>query len=538
MSKFSETKTKPNYFLRAQRAVNKFPSWAKPRTDKHSNYQSILSDLIAPIIETMEKGQQYSKRQSVTETDTSESATIYSYNFDVPLVQQETVSYYQDPISVVVSSSDPVVNELPLVKVKAGNLSELNERLPVAVKQLINKNSPYNIVSYDPVEKEYLIFVNRTCYLGFRILIPSIKPEDFYIKQGNEYNYPAAYVNGLFNGNTHSMYIFATRDHCFQNPLTPGLHYLKFELMDESLFDPGTDIEIVANNAFGSDEKMFYFEQYFSDTKVSHSYIQIRDQFRLEIVNKDVTTESGDYASSDILESYMLLNEESEGIEMISFLKKENMLYVLDNTSPTKLHLYNLYLDGNDFLYEDNALYLYDLVCDKIDYRPGDSISVETRRTGSISAYEIQSLRLKIENSSDIGNPFYIDRAGNIVDGEAAWFDATMYESRWIFNLPEDLLGSYKLTLESYIAGQSLTAFIIGVKLLNINYKAPYKTFELDSQYVGWELGIDPNGQVSLVESATGEVKEISFYKDGYFFDSDSGIIYTNYPFENLVVEY
>jgi hypothetical protein len=80
--------------------------------------------------------------------------------------------------------------------------------------------------------------------------------------------------------------------------------------------------------------------------------------------------------------------------------------------------------------------------------------------------------------------------------------------------------------------------FIIGIKLLNINYKAPYKTFELDDQYVGWELGIDPNGQVSLVEVATGEVKEISFYKDGYFFDSESGIIYTNYPFENLVVEY
>ena len=76
-----------------------------------------------------------------------------------------------------------------------------------------------------------------------------------------------------------------------------------------------------------------------------------------------------------------------------------------------------------------------------------------------------------------------------------------------------------------------------GVKLILVNYKAPYKIFDLVDDYNGWTLGTNPDNKIELT-SAEGDVRILNFHKDGYFFDENTGVIWTNVASNSLIVEY
>lgn len=529
MNKFNETKTRPAYSYKIQRLANGLPSWTKARQDKHSNYQSILSDLNEQIEELTYYAKLSEKRQRLITSDIEESGSVYRYsNPNVPKTMLNNVITYTAPL--LVEASDDLTGEnISLVKCPYPDIEDLNNRIDLAYKDYTASSIPYDVISINGDSTEWLIYIKRNCYLGFE-LTPvgdyTISPEDFYIKQNNIYVYNVAYLYTYFRSPAQGIRILPELAHNFLDPVTTGFYYLKFDMLSSELLSNFT-ISIVANNAFSKDAKIEYNDIYADDILGADSYFKIDDNGYLEVIVKDYEGNKTDQTP----EAYLLLNIEDEAASIQCWCKKEKMIYALD-ADGTTLYMYETFQDGNAYIYENNTDYILDIVCEKIDYKTGDEITLEVRSTYVIPNFKIRQLRIKVENYES-SESYYINNDGDhVTDGEE-WRSIEEQVIKWKFNI--DNLGSYRFTLE--VLDDDRNVITAGVKLIVVNYKAPYKIFDLGSDYSDWILGTNPDNKVELV-SPEGDVAILNFHKDGYFFDEKTGFILTNVATDQLIVEY
>ena len=214
------------------------------------------------------------------------------------------------------------------------------------------------------------------------------------------------------------------------------------------------------------------------------------------------------------------------------------LLYAKSEDSPTKLYCYSLFQEGASYIYTNNDKYLYDVLCDRIDYQIDDEINIETRKNAILPGEKILSIRLKVENYESLETPgysaYYINSAGEVVDEDKAWRDLDGQQKKWKYQIEN--IGSYKFTAE--IKYKSFKIESAGEKIILVNYKSPYKVFDLDADYTGWQLGITPDNRIELKNPETNGRKIINFYKDGYFFVESTGEIFTNENFDSLRLEY
>ena len=529
MNKFNETKTRPSYSYKIQRITNGLPFWSKARQDKHSNYQSVLSDLNDQIEDLTYYAKLTDKRQSVTVTDIEESGKIYRYwSSDVPKLNQEGIYIYSSPLSIK-ASSDLTGSEIDLVKCPYPDIDDLNNRIELEYKDYSETVVPYDVISVSEDNSEWLLYIKRNCFLGFE-LNPigdyEINPEDFYVKQNGIYIYNIVYLNSFFNTPAQAMKLLPEQSHIFFDVVSPGFHYLKFDLLDQSLLDNFT-INIVANGAFSKDAKIEYHDIYSDNGLAGDSYLKINEDSYLEVCIKDYQGNKTD----QIVETYLLLDAEDQSASIQSWCKKEKIIYALDTDGHT-LYMYNTFADGNAYIYQDNTDYTLDIVCEKIDYKTGDQITLEVRPTYVIPKFKIRQLRIKVENYES-SESYYINKEGtHVVDG-AAWRTLEEQVIKWKFNIEN--IGSYKFTLE--VIDDDRKILTSGVKLILVNYKAPYKVFDLIEDYSGWSLGTNPDNKIELT-STEGDVRILNFYKDGYFFDQITGVIWANVAANSLIVEY
>jgi hypothetical protein len=359
MNKFNETKTRPSYSYKIQRLSNGLPFWSKARQDKHSNYQSVLSDLNDQIEDLNYYAKLTDKRQSVTVTDIEESGNIYRYwNSEVPKIDREGTYIYKAPTSVK-ASSDLTGSEINLVKCPYPAIDDLNNRIELEYNDYIGTTIPYDIISVSEDNSEWLIYIKRNCFLGFE-LTPigeyEINPEDFYIKENGAYIYNIVYLNSFFNTPLQAIKFLPEKSHIFFDGVSSGFYYLKFDMLDKSLLDKFT-INIVANSAFSKNAKIEYHDIYSDDSFAATSYLKINEENYLEVCMKDYQGNKTD----QIAETYLLLNAEDESASIQSWCKKEKMIYALDTDGHT-LYMYNTFPDGNSYIYENNTDYILSLI--------------------------------------------------------------------------------------------------------------------------------------------------------------------------------
>jgi hypothetical protein len=234
-----------------------------------------------------------------------------------------------------------------------------------------------------------------------------------------------------------------------------------------------------------------------------------------------------------------MLDENDSALSISSYVKRDMLMYALSDEDGSKIYCYDLFLNGNSYIYENNENYLYEIVLNELDYKIGDQIVLESRQTKLFSTKRVRSIRLKVENYESSGDPeyspYYINESGDVfANPDKAWRDVDSYEKKWKFTI--DTIGSYRFTIEALYA--DTTTAVVGVKLMLVNYKVPYKVFNLPNDYAGWNLGVSPDNKIELINPDDGARKIIEFYKDGYYFDEVTGNIWTNYPFTSISVEY
>lgn len=568
MNKYREIKTKPNYFYRAQKIANQLPAWTTARKDKHSNYQSIVSDLIEPLENLIYESKLVNSKLLAQEYDTGDNLELYKFAASgLNVIERERTAVYQDPIQVV--SDDSITGETEvLVKCPHSDFLRLNDRQPLAVKSLTDKVSPLTIIETISPGK-YLLSVRENCYINVSIFPKDgseISISDFFVKLRNlerNEDYRKAYIFGTmslltYENKTEIQKISVLPDyhHSFRDPVIPGFYYLvidEFLPEDISLFD----VSISFNFAYQNSKRCFYNAPYYTQDFSYNSYWEIEDD-NLCLYSKNYTGEK----EKQKLENYVLLDLPSDvgdvgTITPQAWVKKEMVLYTIPYENPDKLYLYDLFLEGNAYLYEDNYGDYIKLEIDAIDYKPGDEITIETRTGDTYSPQIIREVRLKIENNQitdlvDIDEEneeiigalpnsfYYIDRDGNVVNEDAAWRKIDDQQIRW--NLKLDYLGSYKVTCEGFLdskTGQGYGSAVgLTSKMFVVGYKDPFKVIDLGGDYSKWRLGINTNQEIELIDPATGNRKVISFYKDGYYFDNLNGTVWTSTPFESLTVGY
>ena len=538
MNKYSEVKKRPSYSYKIQKLANALPIWSTARKDRHSNYQTILSDLTDPILDVNYYAKLYTSRMLAVESDNFDSSKLYKYSIvDPPKEERESYARYKAPILVSVSDNTVLCDSYPLTECPNKSAEDLNNRLPLEIKALTPKAPPVVIVSYDGLTKEACIFVQEICYLGFQLSSETeLIPENFYMKQDNTYAYSSAYLKNMFNVPLQAIKLLPFRQHNFIDAVHPGIYYVSFDLIEATQLD-GFTLDIYSNFTFPLQEKTFFYDNYLDLNTSRLVYTSINGDY-LELVEKNPRAHSELNNSLGALESFALLDETDATLTPSAYVRQEMLMYVLSNDNPNKLYCYDLFLNGNSYVYEENDKYLYDIVLENVDYKVDDEIIIESRRTKSFSRKKIRSIRLKIENYESSADPaytpLYVDESGNILTDDAkAWRDISDYEKKWKFTI--DNIGSYKFTIECLHSDNTIS--IGGVKLMLVNYKVPYKVFNLDGDYTDWQLGISPDNRVELVNSS-GARKVIEFYKDGYYFDEATGEIWTNYPFTSINVEY
>ena len=314
MPKYAEIKTRPIYSYRAQKLVNSLPTWSSARQDKHSNYQSIISDLTNPMQDLTLSAKNILSRLSLVEADMTNSAKVsrfYAPTDDLPKVEKENFFYYKIPDRVYVVDSDPNVDEYELLKVKEREIKELNNRLPLQIKSIDNAVPTFEVISFNETTKEFCIFVKETCYLGITLSSEEdFAPENFFIKEKDEYIYSFAYVKNSLDTKLQGIKIFPEKHQMFIDPVSPGIHYVSFDLLESSQLDT-FDIELYSNNSTSTPDKFLYYDNYIDENQNILSYMTISND-RLEVVRKDWQGLSGTLDKSMLLESYQMLDEENQ----------------------------------------------------------------------------------------------------------------------------------------------------------------------------------------------------------------------------------
>jgi hypothetical protein len=470
-------------------------------------------------------------------TNSAKVSRFYAPTDDLPKVEKENFFYYKIPDRVYVVDSDPNVDEYELLKVKEREIKELNNRLPLQIKSIDNAVPTFEVISFNETTKEFCIFVKETCYLGITLSSEEdFAPENFFIKEKDEYIYSFAYVKNSLDTKLQGIKIFPEKHQMFIDPVSPGIHYVSFDLLESSQLDT-FDIELYSNNSTSTPDKFLYYDNYIDENQNILSYMTISND-RLEVVRKDWQGLSGTLDKSMLLESYQMLDEENQSFYADSFVRQNMLLYAKSEDSPTKLYCYSLFQEGASYIYTNNDKYLYDVLCDRIDYQIDDEINIETRKNAILPGEKILSIRLKVENYESLETPgysaYYINSAGEVVDEDKAWRDLDGQQKKWKYQIEN--IGSYKFTAE--IKYKSFKIESAGEKIILVNYKSPYKVFDLDADYTGWQLGITPDNRIELKNPETNGRKIINFYKDGYFFVESTGEIFTNENFDSLRLEY
>lgn len=534
MNNFDETRIRPAYSYRIQKAANSLPFWAKGKTDKHSNYQSVLSDLGEPIEDLIFYAKKTHAQQYTSGYDTNDSMYLYRYMSDDLLkVQKENTVSYVEPSSVKISEN---FGEYILTKCPYPSIGDLNNRLPLFLKNVNSSNVPFEIIQENLEKKEYLILIKEFCYIGFRLVHNEnavTDPEDFFLIQNGQARYSLAYLKNYFKKPVEAIRVLPNIDHSFPHSIPPGFYYLNFDLLDSSQLD-NYSVSIYCNHAYPLN-KTIYHDSFVDNDFAADSYLKIEDEY-LNIKTKNFNG----VKEEETLDTYILLDENDEAFICSSWVKKDMLLYALSE-SGDKLYIYNLFQEGNSYIYEDNHEYILDITCDKIDYRVGDTIQIETRATGMVLNQKINGIRLKIENKES-GDTYYINKTGAIFDETSPYTWRNYQESsnsvdsqiRWKFDI--DNIGSYKVTCEAMIDNGKV--IVAGVKLFLVNYKTPYRIVDLGESYSGYYLGINPNEKIEMINYGDDQRKILEFEKDGYFFETDTGIIWTNIQVPQLIVEY
>lgn len=539
MNKYSEVKTRPSYSYKVQKLANALPSWTTARKDKHSNYQSVMSDLIDPITDLIAYTRNYTLRMLAVESDSFESGKLYTYFVaDAPREQYESFTTYKAPIGVTVNDNTLSCDGYSILKCPNNNIEDLNNRLPLEVKSLTSKGPAVDIISYNNVTKEICIFVKEICYLGIHLSsVDNIIPENFYMKQSNTYSYSIVYLKNLFNVPVQGFNLFPFRSHNFIDPVHPGVYYISFDLIEDTQLDDFT-IEVYPNFSFPTADKNFFYDTYIDANMSKSVYTNINGEY-LELISRDQKAHSELNNSLGAIDSFTILDENDSALSISSYVKQDMLMYSISDEDGSKLYCHDLFLNGNSYIYEDNENFLYEIVLNELDYKIGDEIILESRQTKLFSTKKVRSIRLKVENyesSDDPGYaPYYINANGDaFANPDKAWRDVDSSEKKWKFTI--DTIGSYRFTIECLYVDN--TIFTGGVKLMLVNYKVPYKVFNLGDDYARWNLGISPDNKIELINLNNGLRKIIEFYKDGYYFDDATGNIWTNYPFASISVEY
>jgi hypothetical protein len=560
MSYYKEFRKRPYYSLSAQKLANSFPGWSKARTDKHSNFQSIMSDMSEQFdMFSLSIFDKYNKQFHI-EQDVSLPAKYYKYTDDGSVFFTTADGTFNLPPRRVVGTIGGEAYEL--TPCAYGDILDLGNRhfldfkestvvLPrVSVLESRNAHGTNEYLGeFDNVnsKSEFVLFVKEPVYLGFALEPKDetavIVNENFFAKRKNPTG-NNAYILGsailldyATSKSVATTNLLPKYEHSFTGVVHPGLYILKFDLLTEDQFNDFY-IKLIVNNCFPSSrKKLFYTSNYTIENTNKVAYMSVEEDF-LIVQSLDYFNETSDF----ILDRYILFDENDETVYPSSFLKKDVFMYALENptdlTKSSKLHVYDLFMHGSHSVYEENHKYIMDLVCDRIDYKPGDSIYIETRPTEFLYGKKIKNLLLTVQNIES-GSLEYIDETGYNYQEEDVWepgpvrqFDSTNQEIRWKYNLGEQKIGTFIFSCYNNDTGE-----ILGRKIINVDYKTPYKSFLLDSNYTGFELGISPDQEIQLVKDLN-TIIELSFLKDGWLYDEGANTIYTNTEFDQLVTEY
>lgn len=565
MNRYQELITQPLYSYKVQEQLNTLPSFAKARTDKNSNYQSILNDLAVPILQFGQNAFIEVTSMRLDQAETNDSTEFFLYaSPDPEKIISDTTFIYKVPKNVSAYQFDGE-SDCNLITIPNMEKTDLTYRLPLLFKEKKEVSTSIEVLS--AIErKEYLLRVKNPCFIGFQLTPKSgttYKNSDFYYKfvRNNEsfYSFSFAQILGQNGIPMSDVLLMANEAFSFNKEFLPGIYTLKFSLLEDSQLD-NFDIEIIENSFFDKSKKKKIFG-------AIQNFDSLRSDFEntMWVIEKTDNGSDNEYlllkainALSDyeqvVHDAYTLLNEE-DAIQVVDdWASVGKLLYTVkhpdsaESLDTTKLYLYDLYLTGNKFIYENNNNHFLDLVCEDIPFVAKDEehvekVTIETRVTSLPSDIHTTRLRLKIKNSENsdeiTGEPieYYINAEGEVVNEDEAWIGLGDQQLRWDLYL--DNIGSYKVICEALMhtneRGGS-TVVEAGAKILTVKYKVPWKVFDLKTNYYGWKFGSDSNANL---EFSNGVVKNVlSFYKDGYYFDENSGQIWTNIECSKLLVEY
>jgi len=554
MNKFIELQQAPAYSYKIQRQATLFPPNSQARNDKHSNYQSILSDLTFPLMQLQAEAAYNYVTQYINLCPIDATSKIYSYDTENPVrINYESVLEYESPVLVKTHTDLTGYNETLFGNVVYDKL-ELDSRLPLSIKSISPVDSA--LTALDVVDNKILVWAKEKVYLGFKLIpkegyIP--ERQDFYYRTENVvkdafYFFGVAIIKNSSGEIIDRSIITYERIIRFNSEFSAGLYEVSFEFIDPEQLS-NFNIELIENFDFGKYDKRFVSgavefpgENRGKVALGAWSVGQVESDPDNDYLMLTVPDDILENASRNV-ETYTLIDENNDQIKISDWMFSNGIMYILEHPENieenSKLYLFNSNIDGNQFVYEDNDKYFIDLVCDEYDYVPGDEITIETRITSLPADFKEKNLRLKIENAEDIDpsvgkyEPYYISQSGQPVDAAKAWVTLGSQMIRWNFTLEN--IGSYRISVEA-INKETKEIFTAGAKLITLKYKFPWKTFNLGENFSGFNLAINPN---NVLELFNGEARyAIEFHKDGYFFDSASGRIWTNVSTDHLEVMY
>lgn len=555
MNKYNELKSKALYYQKAQQLTNDFPFSATPRKDRHSNYQSIISDLIDPAMDMSDYSNTLLSRMFFSVIDVDDTIRFYAYGAENLSKTEMNGSIIYADIQNIKTDTSVLPEETDLIKVQTFNEMDLRNRLPVAFKESIPKTFPFEVLETNGVE--YLISVKERCFLGFELSAGSeeaFNAENFIYRHiatnGDQFSiYNIAMLKDMDGFLIDRVLMLPSKCFLFEKHLDPGIYTLCFDLFSDRSLD-SFGINICANVTYSKYSRRILAGPYYTEESgVSTGVVFFKiapnesdpDNDYLVMCDKPIRGTKGETT----IETFTLLNEDNEHVTIDDWIAVEKVLYILSTpkdemgvpTGNSKLYMYDLFFQGNDYVYKNNDKYIMDLVCEKIDYIPGDTVTIETRAKSMWTDYTVNKMRLKVENSEDPDpetNTYYINVDGNVVSSEDAWRSYDSQEIRW--EVPLNNIGSYKFTCETYVNKSEFA--VAGVKLLTVMYKNPYKVMELDADYSTYNLGFSPDRRLQVVSLEESICKDLCFYRDGYYFDVANKYIWSNIQNDNLIVEY
>lgn len=559
MNRLAELVNNPFYSFKIQDKANKFPTTVQARYDVHSNYQSMLSDLAEPILGIDKDTAYIARNQYLEKSNISASHEIFSFGSQNALKdQRETTETYKEPISVKTDTS-LTATQLKLFSCLSNSRLELDSRLPLAIKDI--KPSTNHLEVLETLDgNDFIVYVKERCHIGLLFVVDEgieLTQEDYFYKTKTETNediYSFSTVH-LINtsGEIISRALITYKNYIhFPGSFVPGIYTVRFNLINPNQLDNIT-VEIVENINFGKSNKYFTgggivesgspsSYQYVFDWVMQPSEADPDNDYLKIVLPNEI-----DKYSVRTHSTYTLLDEDDSQMKVDDWMMNHSVLWVLshpetaESADKSKIHIFDTQIDGNRFIYEDNDKFFIDLVCESYDYIPGDTITLETRFSSLPSDLREKIVRLRVENSEDVDPEtgthamFYVNSAGETVSEDNAWIYIDTQMVRWDYTLSN--IGSYRFSVEVY--DDKRTVRVAGAKLVTVKYKYPWRTFELDDNYFGYNLGSTADDNLELINSNDYTEKyELSFYKDGYSFDKETGYVWTNIPCDSLVVEY